>query len=126
MTINAQVFNKLFDFVEQFPHYFIGSNADLPIVGGSILKHEHFQGGNYNFAMAKAPIDRTFLLKTYMNVSAGIVKWPMSVIRLSSKNRTALASSCAVSYTHLDVYKRQILNFVHIFYNFVYFLSRFV
>ena len=89
MTINAQVFNKLFDFVEQFPHYFIGSNADLPIVGGSILTHEHFQGGNYNFAMAKAPIERTFLLKNYMNVSAGIVKWPMSVIRLSSKNRMA-------------------------------------
>lgn len=85
MTINAQVFNKLFDFVEQFPHYFIGSNADLPIVGGSILTHEHFQGGNSNFAMAKAPIERTFLLKNYMNVSAGIVKWPMSVIRLSSK-----------------------------------------
>ena len=60
MTINAQVFNKLFDFVEQFPHHFIGSNADLPIVGGSILTHEHFQGGNYNFAMAKAPIERTF------------------------------------------------------------------
>lgn len=70
MTINAQVFNKLFDFVEQFPHYFIGSNADLPIVGGSILTHEHFQGGNYNFAMAKAPIERTFLLKNYINVSA--------------------------------------------------------
>ena len=95
MTINAQVFNKLFDFVEQFPHYFIGSNADLPIVGGSILTHEHFQGGNYNFAMAKAPIERTFLLKNYMNVSAGIVKWPMSVIRLSSKNRTALEAACA-------------------------------
>lgn len=95
MTINAQVFNKLFDFVEQFPHYFIGSNADLPIVGGSILTHEHFQGGNYNFAMAKAPIERTFLLKNYTNVSAGIVKWPMSVIRLSSKNKTALAAACA-------------------------------
>ena len=86
---------KLFDFVEQFPHYFIGSNADLPIVGGSILTHEHFQGGNYNFAMAKAPIERTFLLKNYTNVSAGIVKWPMSVIRLSSKNKTALAAACA-------------------------------
>ena len=95
MTINAQVFNKLFDFVEQFPHYFIGSKADLPIVGGSILTHEHFQGGNYNFAMAKAPIERTFLLKNYTNVSAGIVKWPMSVIRLSSKNKTALAAACA-------------------------------
>ena len=90
MTINAQVFNKLFDFVEQFPHYFIGSNADLPIVGGSILTHEHFQGGNYNFAMAKAPIERTFLLKNYMNVSAGIVKWPMSVIRISGPDKERL------------------------------------
>ena len=90
MTINAQVFNKLFDFVEQFPHYFIGSNADLPIVGGSILTHEHFQGGNYNFAMAKAPIERTFLLKNYMNVSAGIVKWPMSVIRISAEKKERL------------------------------------
>lgn len=75
MTINAQVFNKLFDFVEQFPHYFIGSNADLPIVGGSILTHEHFQGGNYIFAMAKAPLEKTFLLKNHMNVSAGIPYW---------------------------------------------------
>lgn len=95
MTINAQVFHKLFDFVEQFPHYFIGSNADLPIVGGSILTHEHFQGGSYDFAMAKAPIERTFLLKNYMNVNAGIVKWPMSVIRLSSDNRDSLADACA-------------------------------
>lgn len=109
MTINAQVFNKLFDFVEQFPHYFIGSNADLPIVGGSILTHEHFQGGNYNFAMAKALIERTFLLKNYMNVSAGIVKWPMSVIRLSSKNRTALAAACADDgYTLKDIENSQI------------------
>ena len=109
MTINAQVFNKLFDFVEQFPHYFIGSNADLPIVGGSILTHEHFQGGNYNFAMAKALIERTFLLKNYINVSAGIVKWPMSVIRLSSKNRTALAAACADDgYTLKDIENSQI------------------
>lgn len=104
MTINAQVFNKLFDFVEQFPHYFIGSNADLPIVGGSILTHEHFQGGNYNFAMAKAPTEKTFLLKNHMNVSAGIVKWPMSVIRLSSKNRTALAAACADILSKWRVY----------------------
>ena len=83
MTINAQVFNKLFDFVEQFPHYFIGSNADLPIVGGSILSHDHFQGGNYEFAMAKAPVEREFTVKGYEDVKAGIVKWPLSVIRLS-------------------------------------------
>ena len=109
MTINAQVFNKLFDFVEQFPHYFIGSNADLPIVGGSILTHEHFQGGNYNFAMAKAPIERTFLLKNYMNVSAGIVKWPMSVIRLSSKNRTALAAACADILSKWRTYTNEVV-----------------
>lgn len=95
MEINAQVFNKLFDFVEQFPHYFIGSNADLPIVGGSILTHEHFQGGNYAFAMSKAPIEKTFILKDYIDVTAGIVKWPMSVIRLFSNNRISLASACA-------------------------------
>ena len=109
MTINAQVFNKLFDFVEQFPYYFIGSNADLPIVGGSILTHEHFQGGNYNFAMAKAPIERTFLLKNYMNVSAGIVKWPMSVIRLSSKNRTALAAACADILSKWRTYTNEVV-----------------
>ena len=83
MTINAQVFNKLFDFVEQFPHYFIGSNADLPIVGGSILTHEHFQGGNYNFAMAKAPIEKHVEIPGYEDVEAGIVHWPMSCIRLT-------------------------------------------
>ena len=77
MKVERATFVKLFDFIKLFPHYFIGSNADLPIVGGSILTHEHFQGGNYNFAMAKAPIERTFLLKNYMNVSAGIVKWPI-------------------------------------------------
>ena len=95
MTINAQVFNKLFDFVEQFPHYFIGSNADLPIVGGSILTHEHFQGGNYNFAMAKAPIEKYYVLPQFPDVQVGIVKWPMSVIRLQASNRSMLAAACS-------------------------------
>ena len=78
-----------------FPHYFIGSNADLPIVGGSILSHEHFQGGNYTFAMAKAPVETRFTLPNYPDVQAGTVRWPMSVIRLKSLNRTALSSACA-------------------------------
>lgn len=83
MKIEKDTFAKLFSFVHQFPHYFVGSNADLPIVGGSILSHDHFQGGHYEFAMAKAPVDRTFTVKGYEDVTAGIVKWPMSVIRLS-------------------------------------------
>ena len=82
MKIEKATFCKLFDFVKQFPHYFVGSNADLPIVGGSILSHDHFQGGNYEFAMAKAPVERTFVIKGYEDIQAGIVKWPMSVIRL--------------------------------------------
>ena len=83
MKIERATFCKLFDFVKQFPHYFVGSNADLPIVGGSILSHDHFQGGHYEFAMAKAPIERTFTVGGFEDVEAGIVNWPMSVIRLS-------------------------------------------
>ena len=86
MKIEHDTFEKLFSFVEQFPHYFVGSNADLPIVGGSILSHDHFQGGNYEFAMAKAPVERTFEVKGFEDISAGIVKWPMSVIRISHKD----------------------------------------
>lgn len=86
MKIEHATFCKLFDFVKQFPHYFVGSNADLPIVGGSILSHDHFQGGHYEFAMAKAPVEKTFTVKGYENVAAGIVKWPMSVIRLSGRD----------------------------------------
>lgn len=82
MKIERDTFAKLLDFVRQFPHYFVGSNADLPIVGGSILSHDHFQGGNYEFAMAKAPVETSFSIKGYEDVTAGIVKWPMSVIRL--------------------------------------------
>lgn len=95
MVIDKDVFGKLFDFVEKFPHYFIGSNADLPIVGGSILTHEHFQGGNYTFAMAKAPVEYEFKLENYPDVKSGIVKWPMSVIRLSSENRKSLEKASA-------------------------------
>ncbi|MGN0569928.1 MAG: UDP-glucose--hexose-1-phosphate uridylyltransferase [Candidatus Fimenecus sp.] len=82
MKVCYENFVKLFDFVKMFPHYFIGSNSDLPISGGSILTHEHFQGGRYEFAMAKAPIETEVTFKGYDDVEAGIVKWPMSVIRL--------------------------------------------
>ena len=84
MKIEHDTFCKLFDFVKQFPHYFVGSNADLPIVGGSILSHDHFQGGHYTFAMAKAPVERSFTVKGFEDVKSGVVKWPMSVIRLSA------------------------------------------
>ena len=85
MKIEKATFGKLLDFVEQFPHYFVGSNADLPIVGGSILSHDHFQGGHYEFAMAKAPVEKELVFKEFEDVKAGIVKWPMSVIRLNAK-----------------------------------------
>lgn len=90
MVIDKSAFEKLFDFVRQFPHYFIGSNADLPIVGGSILSHEHFQGGNYTFAMAKAKPEKAYTIKGYEDVSVSRVKWPMSVIRLSSPDTSRL------------------------------------
>ena len=90
MKIDKAAFKKLFDFVRLFPHYFIGSNADLPIVGGSILAHEHFQGGHYTFAMAKAPVERRYTVKGYEDVDVGRVKWPMSVIRLSSESSDRL------------------------------------
>ena len=86
MKIDRAVFKKILEFVKQFPHYTAGSNADLPIVGGSILSHDHFQGGGYVFAMAKAPYDRTFTLPGYEDLHAGIVKWPMSVIRLQGSD----------------------------------------
>jgi len=86
MKIEHAAFVKLFDFVKLFPHYFLGSNADLPIVGGSILSHDHFQGGNYEFAMAKAPMEKVFSIKGFEDVEAGIVKWPLSVIRLRGKD----------------------------------------
>lgn len=87
MKIDEAAFRKLFDFVEQFPHYFLGSNADLPIVGGSILSHDHFQGGNYEFAMARAKEERTYTIPGYEDVKVGMVYWPLSVLRLKCRDR---------------------------------------
>ena len=86
MKIERAAFVKLFDFVKQFPHYFLGSNADLPIVGGSILSHDHFQGGHYTFAMAKAGMEQHFVMPGFEDVEAGIVYWPMSVLRLRGRD----------------------------------------
>lgn len=94
MKVDHAIFEKLFDVLDFLPHYFIGSNADLPIVGGSILSHEHFQGGHYTFPMAVAPIEIPVSLAAYPNVQAGILKWPMSVVRLSSTNRKELSDAC--------------------------------
>ena len=91
MKIDKSAFEKLLDFVGRFPHYFVGSNADLPIVGGSILSHEHFQGGHYTFAMETAPVETELVFKGFEDVSAGIVKWPMSVIRLQGNDPARIA-----------------------------------
>ncbi len=91
MVIDKAAFCKLLDFVTAFPHYFVGSNADLPIVGGSILSHEHFQGGHYTFPMERAAVERKTVFKGYEDVCAGIVKWPMSVIRLTCSDKDRLA-----------------------------------
>lgn len=93
MKIDKDAFEKLLDFVRQFPHYTAGSNADLPIVGGSILSHDHFQGGSYEFAMASAPYETEFSLKDYPEIHAGTIKWPMSVIRLQGENAYAVAEA---------------------------------
>ena len=90
MKIDRDCFAKLLDFVRQFPHYFVGSNADLPIVGGSILAHDHFQGGRYTFAMERAEIETPFSFPGYEDVQAGIVKWPMSVVRISCPDSARL------------------------------------
>jgi UDPglucose--hexose-1-phosphate uridylyltransferase len=90
MKIERATFGKLLDFVTDFPHYFVGSNADLPIVGGSILSHDHFQGGHYTFAMAKAPVEKEISFDGFSDVRAGIVKWPMSVIRISGPDKNRL------------------------------------
>ncbi|MDO4945282.1 MAG: UDP-glucose--hexose-1-phosphate uridylyltransferase [Ruminococcus sp.] len=110
MVIDKGAFRKLFSFTEQFPHYFIGSNADLPIVGGSILSHEHFQGGHYEFPMAKAEVEKEIVFKGYENVKAGIVKWAMSVIRLNGKNKDEIIEladkilKCWRGYTDEDAF----------------------
>ena len=90
MFISRKTFERLLDFVTQFPHYILGSNADLPIVGGSILTHDHFQGGAYEFPMAKAPVLKKVQIKGFEDVEAGIVKWPMSVLRIASADRNRL------------------------------------
>lgn len=90
MKIDRACFGKLLDFVRQFPHYFVGSNADLPIVGGSILAHDHFQGGRYTFAMEQAPVETPFPFPGFEDVAAGIVKWPMSVVRIAGKDPARL------------------------------------
>ena len=110
MQINRRTFEKILEFVSVFPHYFIGSNADLPIVGGSILTHDHYQGGCYTFAMEKAPIEKELSFKGFENVSAGIVNWPLSAIRLRSADKASLidlADKILVSwrgYTDEDAY----------------------
>ena len=110
MKIDRAAFRKLFDFVKQFPHYFLGSNADLPIVGGSILSHDHFQGGHYTFAMAKAPIELPVTIPGYDDVEAGIVKWPLSVLRIRHKDENRLIDlathvlDCWRSYTDEDAF----------------------
>lgn len=93
MKIGRETFVRLFDFVNKFPHYFLGSNADLPIVGGSILSHNHFQGGNYEFAMARADVEEQFELPQFKGVKFGILKWPMSVIRIEGEDREVLTDA---------------------------------
>ena len=110
MKINVATFEKLLDFVELFPHYTAGSNADLPIVGGSILSHDHFQGGHYEFPMARAEIERELSIEGYPDVKVGIVRWPLSVLRLNSKNRKDLIAlaekilACWRSYTDEEAF----------------------
>ena len=91
MVINRSTLVKLLSFVEQFPHYIVGSNADLPIVGGSILSHDHFQGGCYTFPMARASYEKTFVIPGFEDITAGIIKWPMSVIRLTGTDSSRMA-----------------------------------
>ena len=106
MKIDRAAFRKLLDFVTLFPHYFVGSNADLPIVGGSILSHEHFQGGHYTFAMEEAPIAQAVTFRGFEDVKAGIVKWPMSVLRITGPDAQRLVEladkilTCWRSYSH--------------------------
>ena len=97
MKIDRACFGKLLDFVGQFPHYFVGSNADLPIVGGSILAHDHFQGGRYTFAMETAPVETPFTFPGFEDVTAGIVKWPMSVVRIACEDPQRLVELAAVA-----------------------------
>lgn len=107
MSITKKTFERLLSFIYIYPHYFIGSNADLPIVGGSILSHDHFQGGAHEFPMAKAEVEDVFSLNAFPNVRAGIVKWPMSVIRLRSSDRQTLADAADFILTKWKMYSDQ-------------------
>ncbi|MFD2922485.1 hypothetical protein [Halobacillus naozhouensis] len=93
MQVSSGGFSRLLDFVDQFPHYFIGSNADLPIVGGSILSHDHFQGGHHEFPMARAEYDEEFKIDRFPDIQMGIIRWPMSVIRIQGKDKANLAAA---------------------------------
>jgi len=110
MKIDRGSFERLLEFVSLFPHYFMGSNADLPIVGGSILSHDHFQGGRYDFPMALAPVEKPVSFRGFEGVGAGVVRWPMSVLRLRSIDRAALAAlsnkilGCWRGYTDESVF----------------------
>lgn len=110
MKIDESAFRKLLDFIRQFPHYFVGSNADLPIVGGSILAHEHFQGGHYEFAMERAGIRKEICIKGFEDLEAGIVEWPMSVIRIRHEDSEKLVKAASHildtwrSYTDEDAF----------------------
>ncbi|AYW50950.1 UDP-glucose--hexose-1-phosphate uridylyltransferase [Tetragenococcus halophilus] len=110
MEITKQTFDRLLKIIEVLPHYFMGSNADLPIVGGSILSHDHYQGGRHTFAMDKAPIEFSFSLNKFPDVTAGVVKWPMSVIRLQSKNKAELARAAHEIFAKWAVYSDEQLD----------------
>ncbi|TFE04120.1 UDP-glucose--hexose-1-phosphate uridylyltransferase [Jeotgalibacillus salarius] len=116
MKVSRKSFDKLLAFTEQFPHYFVGSNADLPIVGGSILSHDHFQAGHYEFPMASAPVIEQFNFNGYEDVDAGIVKWPMSVLRLRGRDRykiSKLAGEVLESWKHYEDPKVDVLAFTN-------------
>lgn len=104
MKITKETFIRILDFVEQFPHYFLGSNADLPIVGGSILSHDHFQGGKHEFAMAKACVEKRHVLKKFPGIILGRVKWPMSVIRLEGSKKDEIVESADYIYKRWQRY----------------------
>lgn len=112
MAINRRCFEHLLQIVDILPHYFVGSNADLPIVGGSILSHDHFQGGGHTFAMAEAPIETEFTLKEYPEIQAGIVKWPMSVIRLTSESKEQLVDASVYVLKQWQEYSQPELDIV--------------
>ncbi|MBU5363351.1 UDP-glucose--hexose-1-phosphate uridylyltransferase [Enterococcus raffinosus] len=112
MKITKATFRRLLKIIEVLPHYFVGSNADLPIVGGSILSHDHYQGGRHTFPMALAEIERNFELKDYPNVKAGIVKWPMSVIRLQGKNQEDLIEASQLIFEKWQNYSDEALQIV--------------